>query len=128
MAAIKITADDCRSCGACCVAADDGGDVLAYGYADLSSKDVARMSPYVRRKLLDLSIGGEQRFATSAKQLASGEVGCQHLRGTPGSRCSCSIYETRPDVCRQFRVGSSRCKLARLAFATQREALEEDRT
>ena len=124
---LKITAADCRSCGACCVANGDGGDVLAYGYADLTSEDVARMTPHVRRQLHDLSIGGEQRYATRAKQLASGAVGCQHLRGTPGQRCSCSIYETRPEICRKFQVGGSTCKLARsaLAHALAREA--EDR-
>ena len=112
----KITDADCRSCGACCVATGDGSEVLAYGYADLTSKDVDRMTPHVRRQLHDLSIGGESRFATRAKQLASGGVGCQHLRGTPGTRCSCSIYETRPKVCRDFRVGGTTCKLARMAL------------
>jgi Fe-S-cluster containining protein len=110
---MKITPDDCRSCGACCVANGDGGDVIAYGYADLTSEDVERMSPHVRRQLHDLSIGGETRYATRAKELASGAVGCQFLRGTPGKRCSCSIYETRPEVCQKFRVGGSICKLAR---------------
>lgn len=113
---LKVTEADCRSCGACCVANGDGGDVLAYGYADLTSEDVARMSSRVRRQLHDLSIGGEQRYATRAKQLASGAVGCQHLRGTPGQRCSCSIYATRPEICRTFQVGGTTCKLARTAL------------
>lgn len=113
---LKIAEEDCRSCGACCVANGDGGDVLAYGYADLTSEDVARMTPYVRRQLHDLSIGGEARFATRAKQLASGAVGCQHLRGTPGQRCSCSIYATRPEICQKFRVGSTMCRAARTAL------------
>ena len=109
---MKITGADCRSCGACCVAHGDG-DVLEYGYADLTSKDVARMTPHVRRQLLETFIGGETRHSTQAKQLASGAVGCQHLRGTPGQRCSCSIYATRPEVCSKFRVGSSMCRAAR---------------
>lgn len=46
---MKITDADCRSCGACCVANGDGGDVLAYGYADLTPEDVARQSRHVRR-------------------------------------------------------------------------------
>lgn len=112
---MKITEADCRSCGACCVATGDGSEVLAYGYADLTSKDVERLTPHVRRQLHDLCIGGEQRYATRAKQLTSGEVGCQYLRGTPGVRCSCSIYETRPEVCRKFRVGGTNCRAARHA-------------
>jgi len=117
----RITEAACRSCGACCVANGDGGDVLAYGYADLTPEDVVRMSPHVRRQLHELFIGGETRYATSAKQLASGEVGCQHLRGTPGQRCSCSIYATRPDVCRKFRVGSALCRAARTALGITSE-------
>lgn len=118
---LKITAVDCRSCGACCTADEDGGDVLVYGYADLSAKDAARLSPRVRAQLHDLSIGGETRYATSAKQLPAGACVCQHLRGTPGERCSCTIYETRPEVCRKFRVGGSRCREARAALELSRQ-------
>ena len=117
---MKVTDADCRSCGACCVANGDGGDVLAHGYADLTLEDVARQSRYVRGQLHELSIGGETRYATRAKQLASGAVGCQHLRGTPGQRCSCSIYETRPEVCSKFRVGGSICREARDALKSTR--------
>lgn len=116
---VKITGADCRSCGACCVASGDGGDVLAHGYADMTPEDVARQSPHVRRQLHTLLIGSETRFSTSAKQLASGAVGCQYLRGTPGERCSCSIYATRPDVCRNFPVGGSTCKQARMALVNR---------
>jgi Fe-S-cluster containining protein len=119
---VKITEADCRSCGACCVAdGNGGGDVLAYGYADLSAKDVARLSARVRAQLHDLSIGGEQRYATRAKQLPAGACACQHLRGTPGRRCSCTIYETRPEVCRKFPVGGSRCREARAALELSRQ-------
>jgi len=113
---MKITADDCRSCGACCVANGDGGDVLAYGYADLTSEDVERMSPRVRSQLQEIVVGGETRYATRAKQISSGALACRYLRGTPGERCSCSIYKTRPDICRRFRVGSATCRLARMAL------------
>ena len=115
----KITDADCRSCGACCVANGDGGDVLAYGYADLTDKDVARMSPHVRRQLKEIFIGGETRYATHAKRLPSGASACQYLRGTPGQRCSCSIYDTRPDVCSKFRVGSEICRDARRALSAR---------
>jgi len=118
---MKITEADCRSCGACCVATGDGGDALTYGYADLMPADVQRMTPHVRRQLHELFIGGETRHATRAKQLASGDVGCQYLRGTPGQRCSCSIYETRPAICRRFRVGGAVCREARLVLKTTQE-------
>ena len=118
---MKITDADCRSCGACCVANGDGGDVLAHGYADLSSENVERMTPHVRRQLHTLFIGAEMRYATRAKHLASGDVGCQYLRGTPGQRCSCSIYENRPDICRRFPVGGAVCREARLVLKTTQE-------
>jgi len=112
----KITADDCRACGACCVAATDGGDVEAHGYADMSPKDVARVSSHVHRQLLKIHVGGETYYSTKAKKLPTGHHACQYLRGTPTDRCSCSIYDTRPDVCRHFRVGGSVCKDARRAM------------
>ncbi len=115
MPALKITADDCRTCGACCVSGGYSTDALDYGYADMSPTDVARLSPHVRRQLHERFVGGETYHATAAKQLPSGKYACRYLRGTPGGQCSCSIYDTRPDVCRKFRVGGAMCKLARLA-------------
>ncbi len=115
---MKITEADCRACGACCVSAGSGSDVLDYGYADLTDDDVSRVSTRVRGQLHEILVGGETRYATKAKQLPSGTLACQYLRGTPGKRCSCSIYDTRPEVCRTFRVGSQMCKLARLAAAS----------
>ncbi len=118
---VKITEADCRSCGACCVANGDGSDVLDYGYADLTDADVVRMSPRVRAQLHEIFVGGETRFATRAKQLSSGKYACQHLRGTPGQRCSCSIYATRPQICQKFRVGSAMCRAARQAQSPTQE-------
>lgn len=112
---MKITEADCRSCGACCVSAGSGTDVLDYGYADLTDEDVAQMSPRVRSQLMEIFLGGETRHATRAKQLPSGAYACRYLRGTPGERCSCSIYATRPEICRRFRVGSPMCQDARRA-------------
>lgn len=114
---MKLSPEDCRTCGACCVAVGDGSDVLTYGYADLDDDDVRRMSRHVRGKLLTIFVGGETRQATRAKELASGAFGCQHLRGTPGKRCSCTIYASRPAICRQFRVGSVMCGAARAVLA-----------
>ncbi len=113
----KITDADCRACGACCVSGSaSGGDVIDYGYADMTDDDVARVSPHVRRQLLELHIGGETRYATKAKQLPAGKYACQYLRGTPGQRCSCTIYSTRPEICQRFRVGGTTCRLARAAL------------
>jgi Fe-S-cluster containining protein len=117
---VKITAEDCRSCGACCTSESD--EVVVYGFADLTSADVARMSSRVRAKLLEVPIGDKTHYSTNAKELPTGEYACQHLRGTPGQRCSCSIYETRPEVCRKFAVGSNRCRQSRRALNLRKSA------
>ena len=116
----KITEAVCRSCGACCVSVGDGL-VLDFGFAHLLDKDVEQVSLHVRAQLQEIDVGGEIRYATHAKQLPSGDYACQYLRGTPGSRCSCSIYDTRPQVCRHFRVNGLQCREARLVFETSQE-------
>lgn len=120
----KLVQVDCRSCGACCVSAGNGTDVLDYGYADLTPEDVERVSTHVRQQLHVISVGDETRHATRAKQLPSGAYACQYLRGTPGQRCSCSIYATRPEICSRFQVGGTTCRLARAALDLRREELD----
>ena len=96
---VTITADDCRSYGACCVS---GSDVIDYGYADVTAEDVARLSPRVRRQLHETFVGGETRYATKAKELATGEYVCRYLRG--------------PEICSKFPVGGPICREARIVL------------
>ena len=110
---MSITDADCRSCGACCVSASDTSE-LSYGYADLTDKDIEQLSTRVRKQLHEIVVCEETRYATRAKQLPSGSYACQYLRGTPGKRCSCTIYDTRPEICRHFQVGGALCRAARL--------------
>lgn len=120
-----ITVDDCRSCGACCVSPHDNPNVIDYGYADLTTKDVERQSACVRRQLHETFVVGEVHYSTKAKELATGEYVCRYLRGTPGERCSCTIYATRPEICSKFRVGGPICREARLVLGidSQRKAI-----
>jgi len=104
------------------MSAGSGSDVLDFGYADLTTKDVDRVSPHVRGQLHEIFVGDETRYATKAKQLPSGQHGCLYLRGTPGTRCSCTIYATRPEICRTFRVGGTTCRLARLSLKSAIQA------
>jgi len=109
---VKITADDCRSCGACCVGGFDDG----YGWADCTEEDILRMSPSVRKKLVPIRYGFNFNPALAATPTRMDETygkTCSFLRGTPGSRCSCSIYKTRPAICAAFRPGSGPCRDAR---------------
>ena len=51
--------------------------------------------------------------ATPTKMTKDFGKSCAFLRGTPGKRCSCSIYAARPSVCAQFKPGSVGCRAAR---------------
>lgn len=126
----KITDADCRACGACCVSGGDGAMVRDHGYADLTVDDVGQLSRHVRRQLHQISFDdAPMLYRTAAKQLPSGQYACRYLRGTPGKRCSCSIYETRPEICQAFHVGGEMCRSARLALAfTSTRNTEEEST
>lgn len=106
-------APDCRTCGACCVGGYDDGA----GFADVLPVDAARMSRHVR---LQLVRGPRFGVADDSQSLATQyvmteELGavCRYLAGTPGSRVSCRIYETRPRACSSFTPGGKSCREAR---------------
>lgn len=47
------------------------------------------------------------------KTNAEGRCVCMALSGQVGSKVACDIYEQRPDVCRNFPIGSAQCISAR---------------
>jgi Fe-S-cluster containining protein len=105
---------DCRTCGACCVGP---GFDANYGWADCTEADVQRMSRVTQTKLVAIRQRGWIHNAAIAATPTTVHEGlgkvCDFLRGTPGRRCSCQIYATRPAVCREFEPGSRGCKEAR---------------
>lgn len=109
----KITAADCRACGACCIGGLDTGQ----GWADCNADDVKRMSPVVRDQLVPIRQRGmawNDRTAATPTVMTEAFGGvCKFLRGTPGKRVSCRIYATRPNVCKSFQPGSRGCLDAR---------------
>lgn len=90
-----MSAVDCRTCGACC------------GFVGLSPGD-EKIVP--RRTLLrvvhDEDVGGE---VLERRWDAQGYLRCYALRGTIGRRVSCSIYQRRPQACREAEPGSDWC-------------------
>jgi Fe-S-cluster containining protein len=111
MSRIKITAADCQSCGACCV----GGDV-GEGWADCTEDDVLRLSPKVRDQLVPIRYGMTFNPAIGAipmKRDATVGARCVFLRGTPGKRCACTIYDERPTICATFKPGGVGCRQMR---------------
>lgn len=93
---------DCKACGACCVGEYDDG----LGFADVLVDDMKRMSRHVKARMNGVPM------TPGVMTERWGKV-CGFLRGTPGKRTSCGIYESRPSPCRAFRVGSAACIKAR---------------
>jgi Fe-S-cluster containining protein len=89
---------ECDRCGACC------RTFPVYA----SARDAAR-EPRIATSALELKawLGGEEwRFQLHPLPFLER---CAFLDG----RSLCAIYETRPEVCRKFAPGSTRCNEAR---------------
>ncbi len=52
-------------------------------------------------------------LATPTKMTPEFGKMCGFLRGTPGKRVSCAIYETRPTICAKYKPGGEGCRMAR---------------
>ena len=104
---------DCTRCGACCTASFDDDR-----YVELGERDYKRLSSPQRNLIV---ITEPVRCQTGrwlrTKINSDGDQVCACLSGTVGIEVSCSIYETRPDVCRGFKVGGRYCKEARAEVA-----------
>lgn len=110
---LKTVDPDCRTCGACCVASED---VLAH--ADMLDRDASRLRSGVGvRRYRALVLEDESAIRTRYDRV--GNVVCAALRGTPGVRASCTVYEHRPSACRDMRPGSSRCRAIRRWFSEE---------
>ena len=85
---------DCTACGACCI----GLSVI------LSASDEARLAADEVLALTRIDSEGRWR---SMKQRSGGA--CSALFRDAAGRFLCSIYDRRPDACREFEGGSRRC-------------------
>lgn len=101
---------DCQLCGACCISPWTGA-----GYVRLYPEDLARLSeaglPVVREETDWYGPEGIVKLLTRRDD--GGRRACVAFEGSAGGPCSCSIYERRPNVCRQFEPGSDLCLEAR---------------
>lgn len=93
---------DCQDCGACCAAF----------VVDVFADDYDRM-PYPRRNLLVVQDASGYYEMRMTKRLPSGGGRCAALAGKPGERCSCTIYDVRPTVCRDYEPELTNCNRAR---------------
>lgn len=91
---------ECDGCGACCGC-----------YMVLASRDDAVREPRIAEEGQRLAPWLEtERWSYRLTQLPFHEACCF----LDGDRL-CSIYETRPQVCRDFAAGEEPCQLARVA-------------
>ncbi len=127
----SVTAADCRSCGACCIAPGRQTE-----FCDLSEFDVDRLPKrFVRLHVVSDSPAARVIAAVSGHVLpyavieahfreqkagpyAGGDVNvCAALRGSVGHRVSCRVYAKRPEACREaVKPGDWNCLMLRKAL------------
>lgn len=102
-----MTSDDCQSCGLCCVSVYD-----QEVFADVDEADCERLGvAWVRRNVLfpslfDQLVGGVPAIKTKWLAQRSGPMRgkracvCVALRGTLLKKVRCSVYDRRPQSCR----------------------------
>jgi Fe-S-cluster containining protein len=99
----KNSKSECSRCGKCCLA-----DMAAF-VAYLNNEDLARWKNEGRDDILHL-IENETAIWVGDHLISSKDGryihGCSFLKKS-GDHYTCSIYETRPIVCRDYATGSS---------------------
>jgi Fe-S-cluster containining protein len=135
---VKLTIDDCRRCGACCVSLREQN-----AYCDASLEDLKKLDPrWVKENVAFASLmdalamaldGGKMVLAALRTKWAYQRHGpcadmdlctCIALRGSVMHRVSCRIYERRPTTCREtVNPGDSTCLEFRKALLEKVEGV-----
>jgi Fe-S-cluster containining protein len=102
---------DCKSCGACCISSNKADTYVYVGDGDVRRLRLAYTEKTVRR--LVSKINDPFEIGVRTKTNVQGLVTCISLRGSVGKQCSCSIYDARPDACREFIPSEFACLAAR---------------
>lgn len=119
---------DCTRCGLCCTSPHD----LPF-FVEVLYEDIDRMpTGFVRRNVTkDTSVGCPTEYAIKVKMLNQPKGSplegrkvrvCRGFRGALGKKCDCTIYDTRPTVCREFQPRHESCMRIRLKFVQAIEA------
>src|SRR5437762_1234072 len=101
---------DCQTCGACCHSPWSGE-----GYVTVYDSDIERLGP-TGLPILYIQEGSDPpQFITKlpTKLTDAGQRTCIAFAQTTADRCTCTIYEHRPQACRKFEAGSELCIQAR---------------
>lgn len=103
---------DCQTCGICCTSL--GADVETI--ADMVPEDVLRLNArQIRLHVLNMATRAKWQDQTAGPLAGARACVCNALSGSILHRVRCTIYEVRPQVCREFAPGSKRCLEARAA-------------
>jgi Fe-S-cluster containining protein len=121
---------DCQSCGACCSHFFDEylSDLELPGICGkgllIANKDVSKIPAKLVVidivRLHDTKVTLQESWLRGKR--VTGRWQCRALKGTIGEKCSCSIYDVRPKLCREFEPGSQGCLVARDALLGKRRA------
>ena len=96
---LKVEPSDCQSCATCCYSGADR-------YIRVTGADYARLGEFAAERAH--FIGNRAFMRMEANHCAS-------LAFDPGSRkFACTIYDTRPEVCRELQLSSAECRAERL--------------
>ena len=101
---------DCQACGACCRNLDSN---LASGvryWVEISPSDKILTRPDLVRKFVTQDRNRVPHLRMSR------EGSCEALRGTIGTKVTCSIYHQRPSPCRRVMPGDESCLRSRTAL------------
>jgi Fe-S-cluster containining protein len=84
-------------------------------YVALHESEVSRMTLAQLPVILQRQGGDPPEFLPRLGTKLSGHAikVCAAFEGDARTACSCSIYESRPNACRQFEAGSTACREAR---------------
>jgi hypothetical protein len=98
-----VTDAQCTNCGACC-----GPYEQQAGWPNITRADVARLTDYE----FEHYVTTENTYfpAIETKMTKAHVVVCRFLKGEVGKKVSCSIYDRRPDACRDFKAGIKTCR------------------
>lgn len=99
----RFVAPDCQDCGACCHG-------RGHPFVQVWGSDHARLAPDEQRDLVEFR-GNACHMRSVPVELGGRTVRrCVALGVTPDGRWGCTIYERRPQACRDYDRGGLACE------------------
>jgi len=102
-----LTIYDCQTCGACCCNRQENRLEHFHDYVQVFAEDALQAHPKLLVRLARQN--KERQWHLKLKPDGS----CVALDGEVGQSVGCTIYELRPQVCKNVQPGDSECLTAR---------------